>query len=88
MACVHVKGRGFSGIITMADEILKIDVGRPGAPKIIHFEMHSYFGPLVCNKDGSVSKRELGPKHPFWNAIAKWEEQGKRVESGVAVWDH
>lgn len=59
----------------------KIGVGG----RIIPFEMHPYCGPCALTKTGRELK--LGPRHPFWNAVTLWNEQGRRVsDQGLCLW--
>jgi hypothetical protein len=53
--------------------------------KIELFEMSSRFGPLPCTQVGS--ERRVGNRHPFWEAVSWWREQGYQVDAdGLCVW--
>jgi hypothetical protein len=41
------------------------------------FEDHHYCGPLPCRADGS--ERKLGNKSPFWDAVTRWYQSGKKI---------
>lgn len=52
------------------------------------FEMNWYAGPTVLNRnthDPIVA--QPGERSLFWDAVACWEKQGKRVKDGVCVWN-
>lgn len=52
----------------------------------MYFEDHRYCGPLVCNAAGDPIKQP-GPRHPFWKAVTRWYEQGKKIVDGVCAWE-
>ena len=64
------------GTITFAGEILRM----PCAKKVQRFEMHRYFGPMPCNKDGDEAERVASD---FWDCFERWELGGKLVDSDL-----
>lgn len=50
--------------------------------KVMHFEMHRYFGPQPCTKDGNELTRI--PK-AFWDAWERWDKGGRLVNGNVCV---
>lgn len=49
-------------------------------------EWHPYFGPSRLKKNGDLYSRQPGEKHPFWDAIASWQNNNLEVDSdGNAV---
>ena len=54
--------------------VYSIDVGG----QRIMFEMHPYLGPVPVGKRGN--ERRLGPRHPFWQAVTWWQEQGRGMD--------
>jgi hypothetical protein len=51
-----------------------------------HFEMHGYCGPINTNAKGDPIT-PLGARHPFWEAVTLWAQQGERIADGVCVWE-
>jgi hypothetical protein len=67
-------------ILDVGGETLRICV----AAEVYEFEMH-YLGPMPTTKAGA--ERKLGNRHPFWEAVSLWCEQGKQVDAdGLCVW--
>ena len=64
------------GTVSLCGEILRM----PCDKKVQHFEMHGYFGPTPCNKDGMHSIRNA---KDFWDKFHMWEEQGMLVNGNV-----
>jgi len=56
------------------------------------FEWHRYMGPIALNKKtGDPLEKEPGPRSPFWDAVTKWDQQGRKTKKGLkgrdyAVW--
>lgn len=36
------------------------------------FEFNPWFGVNFLNKNGSISRRTIGEKHPFWGKFNRW----------------
>lgn len=51
--------------------------------KVYEFEMH-YLGPMPLTQAGN--ERKLGNRHPFWEAVSWWREQGGQIDDGLCVW--
>lgn len=68
------------GTITFAGEILRM----PCAKKVQHFEMHRYFGPMPCNKDGDESQRTA---KDFWDQFERWDKAGRLVQDDECVFE-
>lgn len=67
-------------------EIIHISFGGPSRNIIVDdkkylFEDHPNFGPHLLNKDGEPSKKQLSERHPFWNAVSLWYQQGKKFNN-------
>jgi hypothetical protein len=45
--------------------------------QVWRWDWHNYLGPIFLNKDGSDKKRQPGPKHPVWRAVARWQKKRK-----------
>lgn len=83
MPCVHFQIGNTRGIATMGGPDRKILVNG----KLVLFEMHSYFGPIL-DRHGNPKERQPFEKHPFWPAFESWFNQGQRVgEDGVCIVD-
>ena len=66
------------GTVTVGGEILRM----PCPKKTQHFEMHRYFGPLPCNKDGNEAVRVASG---FWDSFERWELGGKLVQDDLCI---
>jgi hypothetical protein len=52
------------------------------------FEDHPYCGPSVLNrKTLEIMDKEPGPRSPFWEAVQRWYDTGKRIVDGLCVWE-
>jgi len=50
------------------------------------FEDSDMFGPVLLNKDGSISERQpISERHPFWLGYQPWRNGGRRVRWGGKV---
>lgn len=63
-----------TAILNVANPALRIRVG--GKPFL--FEDHPFCGPLPCYSDGT--ERRVGQRSPFWEAVTRWYQSGKRVD--------
>lgn len=68
------------GTVTMGGEILRMQCEK----KVQHFEMHSYLGPMACNRDGDHALRVAAD---FWGRYYGWEAGGKLVNGVDCVID-
>ena len=52
---------------------------------VYEFELHHSLGPVPTTKRGN--ERKLGPRHPFWEAVSFWVQQGSRMDDdGRCIW--
>jgi hypothetical protein len=77
MPTIRIPG----GLALVGGPTLKISVGG----KIYDFEDHSYCGPTALNKRGDPLANQPAA---FLEAASLWCQQGKRMEDGLARWDH
>jgi hypothetical protein len=70
MSCARLAG----AILNVGGPVFKIRV----AGKPILFEDHVFCGPLPCYSDGT--ERRVGQRHPFWDAVTRWYQSGRRVD--------
>lgn len=68
------------GTVTMGGEILRMQCEK----KVQHFEMHRYFGPMPCNKDGDHAQRVAAD---FWPRYEEWVVFGKLVDGVDCVFE-
>lgn len=81
MSCIPIIQRGkVVGSVSIGGPTLFIRSGR----QVVHFEDHSYCGPMPTTKDGNG--RNLQPYHWFWSAVTRWYELGKKLKGNEAVW--
>lgn len=78
--CYLVESNRVVGTVTVGGPILKM----PCKHKVHHFEMHRFFGPLPCNKDGYKAAKAA---KDFWDQFDKWTEQGRLVSGDECVVD-
>jgi hypothetical protein len=50
------------------------------------FEFHRYCGPTLCKGDGEPRKIQPGKRHPFWNALARWEKLSAQQKSETKIY--
>ena len=48
---------------------------------IVAFEWHSYCGPMPVDRSNGTG-RNIGPRHPFWNAVQRWLDSGAEITEG------
>ncbi|CAB3784456.1 hypothetical protein [Pararobbsia alpina] len=51
------------------------------------FEMHYYCGPIVLNKSLDPVPTQPGERSPFWHAVTRWDQGGKRLNGIDCVWE-
>ena len=66
------------GIVTLAGEVLRM----PCAKKTQHFELHRYFGPMPCNRNGDEALRVAAD---FWDRYELWNSGGRLVDGDLCV---
>lgn len=66
------------GHVSLGGAILKMPCRR----KVQHFELHSYFGPIPCNRNGDHSLRVASD---FWQMWDAWVAGGRLVDGDECV---
>jgi hypothetical protein len=52
------------------------------------FEMHPQCGPAMLDARGEIADKQPGPRSPFWHAVTRWAQGGKRLNAaGECVWE-
>lgn len=74
---LHKDGK-IVGHIAIGGPILKM----PCLKKIQLFEMHNYFGPIPCKKNGDESKTSA---KDFWFCYERWNKGGKFIIGELCV---
>lgn len=70
--------------------VLTVDTGRQVIIEVDGKRFRLYWsemwGPSACDRYGDPLDKQPHHTHKFWRAATLWNRQGRRVESGVAVW--
>ncbi len=84
MTCISLGKQGF--LCGTENDYLIV-----ASDKVWRFEWHLRLGPCTLHKQTGDPIKSPPSDSPFWHAVTKWDEQGRRTQPGKggtwAIWD-